>query len=183
VNTATATGTGTGTQPPITQDTITTPIDAQPAIALTKRGSDYADANGNGKVDAGDTVQFRFEVTNTGAVTVTDVAINDPMLGGAIACDFPDLAPGMKAECGPISYTLTAADAAAGKVVNVATASALAGTVIVTAASTATVDVVELAATGGVIMGVGWAIALLSAGLLITMIIRRRFTHGATAAE
>jgi hypothetical protein len=53
----------------------------------------------------------------------------------------------------------------------------------VTAASTATVDVVELAATGGVIMGVGWAIALLSAGLLITMIIRRRFTHGATAAE
>ena len=183
VNTATATGTGTGTEPPIAQDTITTPIDAQPAIALTKRGSDYADANGNGKVDAGDTVQFRFEVTNTGAVTVTDVAINDLMLGGAIACDFPDLAPGMKAECGPISYTLTAADAAAGKVVNVATASALAGTVIVTAASTATVDVVGLATTGGVIMGVGWAIALLSAGLLIAMITRRRFTHGATVAE
>ncbi|MBO9625975.1 MAG: DUF11 domain-containing protein, partial [Microbacterium sp.] len=174
VNTATATGTGTGEDPPTTDDTVTTPITAQPAIGLTKTGGDYADADANGKVNAGDTVKFRFTVTNTGARTLTDVAISDPMLGGAIDCTIPALAPGQSADCGPVTYVLTAADVAKGTVVNVATVSGVAGAVTVTAAATASVDLSVLATTGGVITGLGWALALLAVGALVLLIARVR---------
>lgn len=178
VNTATATGTGTGEEPPTTDDTVTTPITAQPAIGLTKTGGEYADADANGKVNAGDTVKFRFTVTNTGARTLTDVAISDPMLGGAVDCTIPDLAPGQSADCGPVTYVLTAADVAKGTVVNVATVSGVAGAVTVTAAATASVDLSVLATTGGVITGLGWALALLAVGGLVLLIARvRRREH------
>ncbi len=178
VNTATATGTGTGTgvteEPPTDEDTVITPLEAQPAIALAKTGGEYADVNGNGKVDAGDTVQFRFTVTNTGARTLTAIAIDDPKLGGVLSCDVPDLAPGDTAACGPIGYTLTTADVASGQVVNVATVSGAAGTIVVTAAATTTVDLDVLATTGGVITGLGWALALLAIGALVLLISRVR---------
>ncbi|MEV4853068.1 MULTISPECIES: DUF7507 domain-containing protein [unclassified Microbacterium] len=174
VNTATATGTGTGDQPPTTEDTVVTPLEAQPAIALAKTGGEYADANGNGKTDAGDTIAFRFVVTNTGARTLTDVAIDDPKLGGAVECAIPTLAPGATAACGPIAYTLTAADVANGQVVNVATVRGAAGGVVVTAAATATVDLSALATTGGVITGLGWALALLVLGALVLLVARMR---------
>jgi uncharacterized repeat protein (TIGR01451 family) len=174
VNTATATGTGTGGQPPTAEDTVVTPLVVQPAIALEKTGGDYVDANGSGRIDAGDTIAFRFVVTNTGARTLTDVVIDDPKLGGALDCGIPTLAPGATASCGPVSYTLTAADVANGTVVNVATVSGAAGTIIVTAAATATVDVTALATTGGVITGLGWALALLAVGLLALLVARVR---------
>lgn len=173
-NTASATGTGTGDEPPTTEDTVVTPIEAQPAIALTKTGGDYADVNGNGRIDAGDSVAFRFTVANTGARTLDDVVIHDPLLGGAVACRVPALAPGASADCGPIPYTLTASDAAAGKVVNVATVSGVAGAVTVTAAATATVDLHLLATTGGVVTGMGWALALLAVGGLALLVARVR---------
>lgn len=119
-------------------------------------------------------MRFRFTVTNTGARTLTAVAISDPMLGGTIACEIPDLAPGAKADCGPVVYVLTAADVAAGKVVNVATATGTAGAVTVTAAATASVDLNVLATTGGVINGVGWALALLAIGAFVLLIARLR---------
>ncbi|WP_449408978.1 DUF7507 domain-containing protein [Microbacterium maritypicum] len=174
VNTATATGTGTGDEPPAAEDTVVTPLEAQPAIALAKTGGEYVDANGNGKTDAGDSIAFRFVVTNTGARTLTGIAIDDPRLGGQMACAIPDLAPGATADCGPVRYTLTAADVAAGEVVNVATVRGAAGSVIVTAAATATVDVSALATTGGVITGLGWALALLAAGALVLLVARFR---------
>lgn len=174
VNTATATGTGTGEEPPTTEDTVVTPIDAQPAIALTKTGGDYADVDGNGKINAGDTVKFRFTVTNTGARTLSGIVIADPMLGGAIDCDIADLAPGATADCGPIAYVLTAADVAKGKVVNVATVSGSAGGVTVTAAATASVDLQVLATTGGIVTGLGWAFALLAVGGLVLLVARVR---------
>lgn len=180
VNTATATGTGTGGQPPTAEDTVVTPLVAQPAIALQKTGGDYVDANGSGRIDVGDTIAFRFVVTNTGARTLTDVVIDDPKLGGALDCGIPTLVPGATASCGPVSYTLTAADVASGTVVNIATVSGSAGTVIVTAAATATVDLTALAVTGGVITGLGWALALLAVGLLALLVarVRRRTLAG-----
>ena len=180
VNTATATGTGTGEEPSTAEDTVVTPIQAQPAVALRKTGGEYADADGNGRMNAGDTVQFRFTVTNTGARTLTDILITDPMLGGAIDCDLPDLAPGESADCGPVPYALTAADVAAGKVVNVATVSAATGAVTVTAAATASVDLSVLATTGGVITGVGWALALLAVGGLVLLVARVRRREAAS---
>lgn len=174
VNAATATGTGTGDEPPTAETTIVTPIEAQPAIALAKTGGDYVDANGNNRMDAGDTVAFRFTVTNTGAVTLTDLVIDDPQLGGILDCALPDIAPDGVAACGPILYTLTAADVAKGEVVNVATVSGAANGLVVTAAATATVDIEALAVTGGVVAGLGWAIALLIIGALILLITRMR---------
>ena len=174
VNTATTTGTGTSEIPPTAEDTVVTPIEAQPAIALTKTGGDYADVDGNGRINAGDTVKFRFTVTNTGARTLSGVVISDPMLGGAIDCDIADLAPGAAADCGPIAYVLTAADVAAGKVVNVATVSGSAGAVTVTAAATASVDLQVLATTGGIVTGLGWALALLAIGGLVLFVTRMR---------
>ncbi|KKI22349.1 MULTISPECIES: DUF7507 domain-containing protein [unclassified Leucobacter] len=175
-NTATVTGNGSRTDPPTATDTVVTPLGAQPAIALTKRGGDYADTNGNAKVDAGDTVQFRFTVTNTGTTTLTKVAITDPKLGGTLDCGLGELAPGATAECGPIAYRLTVADVAAGKVVNVATASGTAGTATVTAAATATVELAGLATTGGPLLWAGWIVALLAvaAGVLLLFVRQRR---------
>ena len=178
VNTATATGTGTGEEPPTAESTVTTPIAAQPAIALVKTGGEYVDANGNSKVDAGDTVAFRFTVTNTGAVTLTGIVLSDPLLGGAVSCTIPDLAPGQKADCGPVRYALTAADVAKGAVVNVATVSGNGGGSTVTGAASATVDLTGLAVTGGVITGLGWALALLAIGALVLLVTRiRRGQH------
>ncbi|MFS6529621.1 DUF11 domain-containing protein [Microbacterium aurugineum] len=173
-NTATATGTGTSDVPPVATDTVVTPLAAQPAIALTKTGGDYVDVDRDGKVTAGDTIAFRFTVTNTGAVTLTDVQIDDGKLGGLVDCTIPDLAPGATADCGPVTYVLTAADVAASTVVNVATVSGIGGTVTVTAAATTTVDLNGLAATGGVITGLGWALALLAVGALVLLIARVR---------
>ncbi|KJQ53964.1 DUF11 domain-containing protein [Microbacterium sp. SA39] len=174
VNTATATAIGAGAEALSTASTIRTPLENQPAVALAKTGGEYVDENRNSRIDAGDTVAFRFAVTNTGARTVTDVVIDDPLLGRSLNCEIADLAPGGTADCGPVRYRLTAADVAAGEVVNVATVRGSAGGLAVTASATASVDVTWLAATGGVITGVGWALALAAAGALVLFISRSR---------
>ncbi|WP_158685527.1 DUF7507 domain-containing protein [Microbacterium halophytorum] len=173
VNTATATAVGARGTEVRADDTVTTPIEAQPAVALEKTGGGYDDANGDREVSAGDTVQFRFTVTNTGATALTDIAIDDPKLGGAVACDIPDLAPGESAECGPVAYSITADEAASRTVVNAATAAATGGAVVVTASDSATVDLPELAVTGGLIVGLGWALLFLALGAVILLLARR----------
>lgn len=174
VNTATVTAEGIGDDPVVADDTVITPIAAQPAVTLTKTGGEHVDANGDGRISAGDTIAFRFSVVNTGAVTLTDLRIDDPMLGGAIDCDIPDIPPGEKADCGPVLYRLTAADIAAGAVVNVAVLSAAAGALSASAGATATVDLQALAATGGVIVGVVEVVILLAGGSLLLWLSRRR---------
>ncbi len=172
VNTATATAFGAGGREVSAEDTVTTSIDEQAAIALDKTGGDYADANGDRVVNAGDTVQFRFSVTNTGSTMLSDVVIDDPKLGGEVACDIPDLEPGESADCGPVVYTITADEAQARTVVNAATVSAASGAVVVTASDSVAVDLPELAATGGLVMGLGWALLLLALGFIALMIAR-----------
>lgn len=177
VNTATATATGAGGAEITAESSVTTPIDAQPAISVEKTGGDYADANGDAKVSAGDTVQFRFTVTNTGAATVTDVVIDDPKLGGPVVCDAPDLAPGESFMCGPVPYTITADEAKAHAVTNAATVTAISGTATISASDSVTVDLPELAVTGGIVTGLGWAILLIALGLLGMLIARIRRTR------
>lgn len=174
VNTATASGTGPGGTTVEADDSITTPITAQPAVALHKTGGDYADADGDGSISAGDTVRFGFVVANTGAVTLTGIVIDDPKLGGEVACDIPDLAPGESAQCGPVSYAITAAEAAAGSVTNAATVTADAAGATVSAAASVTVDLSLLAITGGVISMLPWALALLGAGVVVLLLSRWR---------
>ena len=63
---------------------------------------------------AGDTVTYSFVVTNTGNVTVTDVAVTDTFTAPAgpeltVSCPVTTLAPAASTTC-TASYTVTQAD-------------------------------------------------------------------------
>ena len=119
-NTATVTGTPP-TGPAVTgTDNTSPPIAGSPAISLDKTAVTIVDGDGNGP-DAGDTITYTFLITNTGNVTLTAVAVSDPLLG-AITCPAGALAPGATRTCTPVTYTLTQADIDAGTRNNTATA-------------------------------------------------------------
>ncbi|OYO20829.1 hypothetical protein CGZ93_11400 [Enemella dayhoffiae] len=64
-------------------------------------------------------------MTNPSKVTIGNVAINDPLLsklGITVTCQSTTLAPGAQTTCTSGTYTVTAADVAAGQIHNVATA-------------------------------------------------------------
>ncbi|WP_436530617.1 DUF7507 domain-containing protein [Actinoplanes sp. HUAS TT8] len=63
--------------------------------------------------EAGDIVGFEFTVTNTGTLTVRDIAINDSRTGVA-TCPGSMLRPGASMKCGSGGYTVTQADVDAG---------------------------------------------------------------------
>ncbi len=90
-----------------------------PAISLVKT----ADATGIGTpVTPGDPITYSFTVRNTGNVTLTDVVVDDPLLGGPLAAGtIPVLLPGESVVQTQV-YNLTAADIAASGVTNQATA-------------------------------------------------------------
>src|SRR5690606_3014627 len=124
-NSATATGTPPGSPPvesPPSTTTTTTTAPA-PALTLVKTAGAPADVNGNGITDAGDTIAYSIEVTNTGNVPVDGVVINDAKLSATpIACTPSTVAVGGTAACGPVNYTITPDDVNAGSVDNSATA-------------------------------------------------------------
>jgi len=94
------------------------PPPPEPLLLLVKSASGKAPAG------AGDNVSYSFLVTNGGNVTLTGVSVDDPKTG-KVACPQTTLAPGKATTC-TASYEASAADAAAGKVVNTATATATA---------------------------------------------------------
>ncbi|MDO9456907.1 hypothetical protein, partial [Nocardioides sp.] len=100
-------------------DTLTTPIPTGAAIDLDETAGPIVDANGNGVVDAGDTITYEFLVTNTGGVTLTGVVVVDG-LPGTVVCPSATLAPGASMTC-TVTYVLTQADIDAGQVVNPST--------------------------------------------------------------
>ncbi|MFS6531767.1 hypothetical protein V8Z69_18515, partial [Microbacterium aurugineum] len=132
-NVATATGTvppetpGDPGDPVSPPDEVIIPTEPTPApgIALDKDYVVVDDANGNGINDPGDVIAWTFEVTNTGNVALENVVVDDPLLdelGLAITCDPTSLAAGESATCRSEDYTITEADAEAGEIYNVATA-------------------------------------------------------------
>ena len=121
-NTATATGTPPGGDP-IESDPSTTTSDATPAPALAiVKTADKTD------LVVGETVTYTFTVTNTGNVTMSDVAVAEGDFSGAgelSALDCPDartLIPGQQLVC-TATYTVQQADVDAGTLENSATAS------------------------------------------------------------
>ncbi|WP_299770172.1 gliding motility-associated C-terminal domain-containing protein [uncultured Dokdonia sp.] len=90
-----------------------------PEIVITKTFV-YLDTNGNGIVDLGDQIQYNFVVVNNGNVTVTDIVINDPLLGGIVGV-IDILTP---SDTGNVTatYNLTQEDIDNGGVTNTATA-------------------------------------------------------------
>lgn len=108
-NAATATGSTPDGQVTSADASVTTLLLGPPVVSLIKTASLINDVDGNG-VTAGDTITYTFDVTNSGTTTVTDFAIDDPMLGGSVPCDSHPLPPGHSTSCPAVSYTLLADD-------------------------------------------------------------------------
>jgi uncharacterized repeat protein (TIGR01451 family) len=121
-NTATATGALPGGTPVASApSTVDTPVAQNTALQLVKTGT-AGDVNHDGAADAGDTVTWTFQVTNTGTTTVTNLTVNDPK-AGAITCTVTTLAPGAATTCrSTLKHTVTPADVASGTVRNTAVA-------------------------------------------------------------
>ncbi|WPR77747.1 gliding motility-associated C-terminal domain-containing protein [Algoriphagus sp. NG3] len=126
VNTATVTG-DDPTDPgnpldPEPSDPVTTETeDPDPALSIVKATSFTGDAA------VGDVIGYTFTVTNEGNVTIENITVEDPLLGGAVANTtgtWPAtegmLAPGETVTLTG-SYTVTEADVLNGEVVNTAT--------------------------------------------------------------
>ncbi|TWJ21544.1 putative repeat protein (TIGR01451 family)/choice-of-anchor A domain-containing protein [Micromonospora endolithica] len=124
---ATATGTPpTGPKPVSPPSPFDLPV-LKPSIALAKSVTPTVVSR------AGETVTYRFVVTNTGNTTLDDVTVEETAFSGsgkpsAITCGTPpvpngtvDLAPGGSTTC-TATYTVTASDVDAGRVTNTAVA-------------------------------------------------------------
>lgn len=123
LNTARVAGGGDPACPvgtPCASTTVTTALIAQnPVLDLVKSATTPTGYR------AGETLAYTFALTNAGNVALTGIALNDPLLGGPVACPASTLAVGASMTCGPRLYTLTQADVDAGLLVNNATASGL----------------------------------------------------------
>lgn len=120
-NTPTVSGqTGGGTSVETTGPQVDVLIeDATPELRLYKTITSVTD-DGDGVDSAGDIINYSFEVTNTGNVTVTNISVTDPLAtvtGGTIA----SLAPGASSALTG-TYTVTQADIDAGYFENSAVA-------------------------------------------------------------
>ncbi|MCZ0711109.1 hypothetical protein OYT00_13940, partial [Microbacterium paraoxydans] len=119
-NTATATATPpTGTPPVSPPSTVEVPFDGTNSLAIEKRAT-TVDVNANRIIDLGDRVEWTIIVTNTGAQTVSDIAVSDPT-AGAVTCPATSLASGEQMTCTVPPHTIDAADVRRGEVRNVAT--------------------------------------------------------------
>ncbi|MEE6387721.1 GEVED domain-containing protein [Microbacterium paraoxydans] len=122
-NTALATGTSeanTGVESNPSTATVTTT--RTPALTVVKS----ATPSGPDDFTVGQVIDYSFIVTNTGNVTVSNIAVNETAFTGsgtlsAAVCPTAPLAPGAQATC-TASYTLTQADVNGGSVSNTATA-------------------------------------------------------------
>lgn len=121
---------GDGNPDPVTDtDPSEAPSKYVNRLVLDKTLRYVKDPDGDQRADEGDQIVFGIKVTNRGEVTVTDVKITDEMLdeaGVKITCDEKQksLAVGESTICESDPYTVTAADAKKGKIVNVAVSSA-----------------------------------------------------------
>ena len=115
VNSATAAGTPPGGGAAVTAtDGATVTAAPAPSISITKSASP------NNVTTAGQVISYSFAVTNTGNVTLTGVAVSDPLVGlSAIVCPVAVLAPGASTTCAA-TYTATQADVDLGSIPNTA---------------------------------------------------------------
>ena len=145
VNTATATFLDRFGQSVSDSDSVTITAET-PQLELEKTITGYDDADGNGRPNSGDVISCSFRVTNVGVIALTAVAIDDALVAD-VTCPVTVLAPGDATTCTG-TYTVSAADTAAGAVVNTATAEGapVSGLSVISAPSTATQLLVEGAA-------------------------------------
>lgn len=121
-NTATAAYNWSGQPiPNSTSNTTSTRVDTT-GVTLAKSIGGTTDSNTDGKVNAGDKINYAFLITNTGSVPLSSVVVNDAKVG-TVSCPSQTLAAGASMTC-TASYTVQPADMDAGKVTNTATVTA-----------------------------------------------------------
>ncbi|PBJ81803.1 hypothetical protein CMZ84_14025 [Lysobacteraceae bacterium NML93-0399] len=105
-----------GSTAAVCQPSIETPTETpDPSLTVVKTAST---PSGN---TAGSTIAYSFLVTNTGNVTIANIAIDDDKLDAAAVCPVTTLAPGASTTCTG-THTITQAEVDAGEVLNTATA-------------------------------------------------------------
>lgn len=119
-NTATATGTDPRGRTIEGSGSTRTELPADPKPTLAKSGA-LVDTDKDGKIEAGEAIDYTITVTNDGNVTITDIDVSDPLTDDP-ECDATTLKPGEVATC-TVTYTLTQDDVDAGSVKNTATVS------------------------------------------------------------
>lgn len=87
-----------------------------PLVHLTKAELEPADS-----YEVGQVIEYGFVVSNTGTVSLTDIVIDDPLVGGVLAVTPSMLDPGDVGSTSAV-YVVTQADVDRGSVVNRATA-------------------------------------------------------------
>ncbi|MDY8138915.1 DUF6923 family protein, partial [Aquimarina sp. 2201CG5-10] len=97
---------------------------SQPLLDITKTDT-YVDTNGNSIIDAGDTINYVFTVTNTGNVDLTGISVTDGLVTVTPATTIDLVVGASDNSTYTASYTITAADITAGSFSNTAVASAL----------------------------------------------------------
>jgi uncharacterized repeat protein (TIGR01451 family) len=123
-NTATASGTPpSGSAITSTPSTVRVPAELLPSLSIDKTADPMSVSA------AGQTVTFRFAITNTGNVTLTGVSVADPLSGlSALTYSWPGapgvLIPGQQATA-TATYVVTQADVNAGHITNTATVSGI----------------------------------------------------------
>lgn len=100
---------------PSPEDEAITDLPSAPALTIVKS------AGLPSGTTVGSTIAYAFLVTNTGNVTLRDIAVVDAKLATAPVCPVTTLAPGATTTCTG-TYTLVQADLDAGRVVNTARA-------------------------------------------------------------
>ncbi|MDQ0727169.1 hypothetical protein [Microbacterium sp. W4I20] len=90
-----------------------------PELEVTTAVSSTTDANGNGRLDVGDTIDYSYLVTNTGQIPFTLISV-DATRGSVSGCDQAPLAAGASVTCTG-SYVITEDDADSAAIVNRAT--------------------------------------------------------------
>ena len=128
-NTANVSGTppaGATPSPTTASDDETVIITRSPSVSIVKTGTlDNDDVAPASRTDAGDKITYTFVITNTGNVTLSGVAVTDPLPGlSAISCPAAaaTLSPGESQTC-TASLVLNQAHVDAGSVGNTATVS------------------------------------------------------------
>ncbi|MFQ1004316.1 hypothetical protein [Modestobacter sp. SSW1-42] len=95
------------------------PLRTSTPVLAAEKSADWAD-DGNGALDAGESIAWTVVVRNTGDVTVHDLAVDDPLVH--VECPQTSVAPGQQVDCAADAYRATAADALAGERTNTAVA-------------------------------------------------------------
>jgi gliding motility-associated-like protein len=109
---------------PLNCDTATVIVDVEvPTIALVKT-VEFIDEDNDGNAREGETLAYKFTVTNTGSQPLTNITITDPLVGLVISGGPISLGVGESdSTTFTAQYTLTQADINRGNVTNQATVS------------------------------------------------------------